>query len=115
MQRATDAGRRQSGSRLTSRNRWIPYERYARVDGTELVATRVAAGAGNPGALSTAATAEELATCEGCFLGAEEGDVDRLRVTTETADASEIVLEDVRLVAKGKSARRVRWDVLRLR
>jgi len=84
------------------------------VDGTELTAKR-ASDAGNPGSIALAPTEADLSTCDGCYLATKQGDVDRLRVTTTKSAASELTLEDVVLTAKGPSARRLRWDVMRLR
>ncbi|MEO7092881.1 MAG: TIM-barrel domain-containing protein, partial [Polyangiales bacterium] len=84
------------------------------VDGTELTATR-AADAGNPASIAIAPTEADLAACDGCYLDTKQGDVDRLRVTTTLAATTDVTLQDVHLVARGPSARRIRWDVLRLR
>jgi alpha-glucosidase (family GH31 glycosyl hydrolase) len=82
-------------------------------DGTTLSARRLGADAGNPGGLSAAADAADLSSCEGCYLGAGEGGVARLRVTTESAASSKVTLQDVELTASGPVGRRIRWDVLR--
>jgi alpha-glucosidase len=88
--------------------------RLVLVDGTELVATR-AADAGNPASIAIAATEADLATCDGCYLESKLADVERLRVTTTLAPSTDVTLQDAHLVAKGPSAHRIRWDVLRLR
>ncbi len=85
----------------------------ALADGTTLTARRLAADEGNPGGLPVAADAAEVEACEGCYLGTTEGDVARLRVTTESAESTTVTLQDVELTASGPSARRIRWDVLR--
>ncbi|MBI2393315.1 MAG: glycoside hydrolase family 31 protein [Deltaproteobacteria bacterium] len=85
------------------------------VDGTELVAERTTDDAGNPGSLSTAPDEAGLAACYGCFLESKTGDVDRTRVTTQLAATTTVTFKDLRLSAKGPSARRIRWDVYGLR
>jgi alpha-glucosidase len=82
-------------------------------DGTTLTARRLAADEGNPGGLPEAADVAEVEACEGCWLGADEGDVARLRVTTESAESTAVTLQDVELTASGPSVRKIRWDVLR--
>ena len=89
------------------------------VDGTKLVARRSTTG--GPLSALTAVTADRVQTCaalpadEGCFLAADEGGVSRLRLTTALTTSSTVVHEDMSLSASGPSARRVRWDVLRVR
>ncbi|WP_437999739.1 TIM-barrel domain-containing protein [Sorangium sp. So ce185] len=87
--------------------------RLTLADGTTLEASR-GAEQGNPGALEEASAAT-IEACASCFLATSEGGVERLRATSKLAESSEIALEDVTLTAKGGPARRVRWDVLRLR
>jgi hypothetical protein len=83
-------------------------------DGTELVARRAAASA-PPSALPAVAS-EQLAACEGgCVNESVEGGVDRLRITTPLASAFAVTHGDVTVEVRGPSARRVRWDVKRLR
>lgn len=82
-------------------------------DGTTLLARRGAAGAAS--GLPVVA-ADAVASCtDGCVAAGPEGGVDRLRVTTPLGATSAITHEDVTLEARGPSARRVRWDVARLR
>ncbi len=81
-------------------------------DGTVLTATR-GLDAGNPGAL-TEVTDAEIADCTACFVAGQAGDVARLRASSPTAASSTVEFGDVTLVATGTSARRIRWDVLRL-
>jgi alpha-glucosidase (family GH31 glycosyl hydrolase) len=89
--------------------------RVTLADGTELVARRTQASAGNPGNLAAVA-ADQVAACTGgCTHIAPAGAVDRLRVTTPLTAASSVTFDDVVLETKGPLARRVRWDVLRLR
>jgi hypothetical protein len=89
--------------------------RITLVDGTELVARRAQASAGNPANL-VAVAPDQVASCaDGCTSANAAGAVDRLRVTTLLAAASSVTFDDVVLDAKGPLARRVRWDVLRLR
>jgi alpha-glucosidase (family GH31 glycosyl hydrolase) len=88
--------------------------RITLADGTELVARRKTSGGASSGL--AAGAPETIATCQdGCFLATEEGSVDRLRVTTPLAATSDVSQDDLELHASGPSARRVRWDVLRLR
>ncbi len=94
--------------------------RIVLADGTELIARRKASGPPVASGLAVA-TPAEVATCEGqsdatgCVSATDEGAVARLRVTTPKAASSEIAHDDVELVVRGASARRVRWDVLRIR
>lgn len=81
------------------------------VDGTELVAERVAADGGNPAMLAVAPDETTLSTCEGCTLENKSGDIQRVRVTTTLAAETNVTFKDLRLRAKGPSALRVRWDV----
>jgi len=81
-------------------------------DGTELVAERKAGLAPTAGVATVAET--ELAACALCSLAAHQGGVDRLRLNGGLERTSELVVDDVRVSAKGPTARRVRWDVLRL-
>jgi alpha-glucosidase (family GH31 glycosyl hydrolase) len=83
-------------------------------DGTELVAERAPGDAGNPGGLAEV-MASAVADCASCFVATSEGDVDRLRVNSALASGSTITIADVKLTVKGGPARRVRWDVLRLK
>jgi alpha-D-xyloside xylohydrolase len=83
-------------------------------DGTVLEAARAPGDKGNPGGLA-AVSAGQIADCAACFVTTSEGDVERLRVTTAMEAASAITIADVTLTVKGGPARRVRWDVLRLR
>jgi sulfoquinovosidase len=89
--------------------------KFTLVDGTELVARRAAAS----GALSglPEVPADQLAACEtGCFATSAEGGIDRLRLTTPLATENSVSHGDVALsVTRGPIARRVRWDVLRVR
>lgn len=88
--------------------------RFVMADGTELVARRLAA-AGPPSALAAVAP-DAVSACEGgCVSAAPEGGVDRVRLTTPLADAYSVTHEDLVLEARGPLARRVRWDVLRIR
>ena len=82
-------------------------------DGTALSARRLEGDQGNPGGLMEAASIEEVGSCEGCYLAADEGDVARLRLTTEEAETSSVIFGDVEVTASGTAARRIRWDVLR--
>ena len=96
--------------------------RITLVDGTELVARRRPGGSATAPASGLApVTAAQVATCEGhrpdegCVFVADDGSVSRLRITTPLAKQSGILHDDVELAANGPSARRVRWDVLRVR
>ncbi|MCW5836837.1 MAG: hypothetical protein KIS78_30860 [Labilithrix sp.] len=83
-------------------------------DGTELVARRAAASA-PPSALPEVAP-DALPSCEaGCVNASSEAALDRLRVTTPLAPAYAVTHGDVTLEVRGPAARRVRWDVMRLR
>jgi len=83
-------------------------------DGTELVARRAAASA-PPSGLPEVGE-DVLAACEGgCVSTSDEGAFERLRVTTPLAPAFSVTHGDVTVEARGPSARRVRWDVMRLR
>jgi alpha-glucosidase (family GH31 glycosyl hydrolase) len=83
-------------------------------DQTELVARR-ATSSGPPSGLPEASP-EVLAACDGgCVHEGAEGGVDRLRLTTPLAPEYVVTHEDVTLEARGPSARRIRWDVLRVR
>jgi alpha-glucosidase len=85
--------------------------RIVLADGTELVARRKTSGGAASG--FPAVSADQLATCDGCFVASEEGMVSRLRVTTPLVAVSDVAHDDVEVSAHGPSARRVRWDVLR--
>jgi alpha-glucosidase (family GH31 glycosyl hydrolase) len=87
---------------------------FVLADGTELEASRGSTDAGNAGALAEVDEAE-LAECASCVHAAPEGDVDRLRANSEATPESELAIADLTLVARGPAARRIRWDVLRLR
>jgi sulfoquinovosidase len=93
--------------------------RITLVDGTELVARRKATGGAASGLADV--TPEQVATCEGkpadqgCLAVRDEGGVSRLRITSALAVASELAHDDIEVSAKGPLARRVRWDILRLR
>lgn len=87
--------------------------RITLADGTTLLARR---GATGPASALPAVPADQLATCpDGCLAAGPDGGVDRLRVTTPLAATSRVVHEDVTLEANGPSARRIRWDVSRIR
>jgi sulfoquinovosidase len=89
--------------------------RFALADGTELAARR-AGGRQAPASGLAAAPPEAVASCEaGCVSATNEGMVERLRLTTPLANAYTVTHEDVTLEVQGPLARRVRWDVLRLR
>jgi alpha-glucosidase (family GH31 glycosyl hydrolase) len=88
--------------------------RIVLADGTELVARRVAAS-GAPSALPEVEP-DALASCDkGCVNASVEGGVDRLRVTTPLASDHSVTHGDVTLDVHGPAARRVRWDIQRLR
>lgn len=83
-------------------------------DGTELVARRIAAS-GAPSALPEVAP-DALASCEsGCVNTSADGGVDRLRLTTPLGSQHIVSHGDVMLEVRGPVARRVRWDIQRLR
>lgn len=86
--------------------------RFELDDGTELEASRGPADQGNPGGLAEV-TAAEVGTCASCFIASKEGDVSRIRVSSEMAATSDISIQDVRLTVKGGPPRRMRWDILR--
>jgi len=96
---------------------------FTLADGTMLSAKRNAAGGAAGGAASGYATVpvEQIAMCdgkpaaEGCLFTNAEGMVARLRITTPLAAATDVSQDDLVLSARGPSARRVRWDVLRVR
>jgi hypothetical protein len=81
-------------------------------DGTVLTARRVAEPAGSGGLAEV--TEAEIATCSSCFVISAAGDVARLRASSAVAASSDMAVGDLRLSAVGPSARRIRWDVLRL-
>jgi sulfoquinovosidase len=85
-------------------------------DGTELVARRARAlVSAAPSALPEVAP-EQVASCEaGCVNVVASNAVDRLRVTTPLAEQYAVRHGDTTLEARGPAARRIRWDVLRLR
>jgi alpha-glucosidase (family GH31 glycosyl hydrolase) len=85
------------------------------VDGTELVARRAAASA--PLSALPEVAPDSIAACEGgCVNTSVDGAVDRLRVTTPLAPEYSVTHGDVTLeVRGGPLARRIRWDVMRLR
>ncbi len=83
------------------------------LDGTVLEATREASEVASPDLLTSVASAD-IATCSRCAWTAREGDVDRLRISTELAPETRVNAFDVRVSAKGPSARRVRWDIFRI-
>lgn len=83
-------------------------------DGTTLEAARAPGDGGNPGGLATVGVGQ-IADCAACYVAESLADLDRLRVTTAMEAESVITLGDVTLTVKGGPARRVRWDVLRLR
>lgn len=88
------------------------------VDGTVLTADRASAGdggapAGNPGKLMMV-TPDQIGTCTSCFTQAQEGGVNRLRISTASAPTSDITFDDVHLTVKGSLTRRIRWDVRKL-
>jgi len=93
--------------------------RIVLADGTVLEAKRAAADVA-PSALAEVAP-EALARCSGlpddrgCFAVSDQGGVSRLRLTTPLAPESSIAHADLAVTAKGPLARRVRWDVLRIR
>ncbi len=87
---------------------------FAMADGTTLDADRMPADAGNPAALVHVAE-RQLADCASCWREDAPGDVSRLRLNTPLAVGSDVTLEDVHVVVQGGPARRVRWDVLRLK
>lgn len=76
-------------------------------DGTTLTAERVAADGGNPAMLPVATDEAALTSCDGCTLETPG----RARVTSTLVAESNITFKDLRIVAKGPSARRIRWDV----
>lgn len=82
-------------------------------DGTELLASREATNAGNPGALAQV-TVAEMADCARCFVATTEGQVARLRVNSAMESAFDMTIEDVHVTASKSPARRIRWDVMRL-
>lgn len=75
-------------------------------DGTVLQAQRAADG---PTSLS-AVDASSLPDCALCY----EDEPARLRANTAVATDSELSVREVRLSAHGASARRIRWDVIRM-
>lgn len=88
--------------------------RIVLADGTELVARRSVEG-GAPSPLAEV-TDDALADCEdGCVSAAASGGVDRLRITTPLGAAYAVTHGDVTVESRGPLARRIRWDVLRLR
>ncbi len=87
--------------------------RLTLADGTELVARRTPASGPESGLPE--APPDQLSSCEGCVNVSVSGGVDRLRLTTPLVAASVFTHGDVTLEARGPAARRVRWDVLRLR
>ncbi|APR74789.1 Alpha-xylosidase [Minicystis rosea] len=82
-------------------------------DGTELTAERAPGDAGN-GSLSEVMESA-ISDCASCFVTSSDGDVNRLRANSSLASGSELRIADLKLTVKGGPARRVRWDVLRLK
>jgi alpha-D-xyloside xylohydrolase len=89
--------------------------RITLADGTELVAKRTTSSAGNPARLPEVAPDGVASCADGCAAATDAGGVRRLRVTSPLATSTSLTFDDVVLEAKGPLARRVRWDVLRLR
>ena len=88
------------------------------LDGTVLRAERrsgAGADAGNPDGVAVAAEVA-LAGCSRCFLEGVAGpqQLPRLRANGALAAQDRVTLRDLVLSTSGPSARRVRWDVLRL-
>ena len=94
--------------------------RITLADGTALVARRSRDSNVHAASGYVPVTAEDVAVCkglgatQGCVVAADEGMVSRLRITTPLAAVAAVAHDDVELSATGTSARRVRWDVLRL-
>ena len=91
--------------------------RIVLADGTELVARRKTGGGVASGYAEV--TPEQVPTCEGkpadqgCLVAREEGMVARLRITTPLVAKSDVAHDDLELSARGPTARRIRWDVLK--
>ncbi len=78
-------------------------------DGTTLTARRVP-DAGNPAGLSEA-KADAIADCSSCYLSSKRAGLARAQVTGALSATSDVTFGQVRLMASGPRARRVRWDV----
>jgi alpha-D-xyloside xylohydrolase len=79
-------------------------------DGTELLAERRADDAGRVGLTEAPSVSE----CERCWRRETRGAVDVVQVASPKAASHEVRFDELRLQASGPSARRVRWEVLRL-
>jgi len=86
------------------------------VDGTVLTLDRAATDAKLPGPVPmlTQVTADQIGTCTSCFTAAPEGGVNRLRISTANAPASDITYDDIHVTVKGTITRRIRWDLRKL-
>ncbi len=83
-------------------------------DGTVLSASRGMSGGASSGLAQVAP--DQTQTCAtGCFAATAEGSVDRLRVSSPPSQTFDASQDDVTFHAQGPLARRVRFDVLRLR
>lgn len=85
------------------------------VDGTVLEARREDAGGGGGEEVLDVATPETISSCAGCVLIEETGDVSRVRASSRAEKTTRLRVEDLVLEAKGPEARRIRWDVSRVR
>jgi hypothetical protein len=79
-----------------------------------LTATRASSPSSDGGGLAVV-SADQLPACSNCFFAESVGDIDRLRANGSMAVESSFAVQDLRLSVSGGPARRVRWDVLRLR
>ncbi|MBK8252061.1 MAG: glycoside hydrolase family 31 protein [Polyangiaceae bacterium] len=82
-------------------------------DGTVLTAARLESDQGNPAQLAQVSTLSETANCESCYFTDSPGNVERAAVTSALSTQSSVQVLDLSLEAKGPSARRIRWEVLR--
>jgi alpha-glucosidase (family GH31 glycosyl hydrolase) len=88
--------------------------RLTLIDGTELTAERLPQPQSSEIPIAPA-TPDTIAACSLCELRSTEGDVDRLRLNGALAADAEVWFDDLHVTARGGPARRVHWDVLRLR
>ncbi|MEZ4374276.1 MAG: glycoside hydrolase family 31 protein [Polyangiaceae bacterium] len=87
---------------------------FTLADGTVLEATRLGSDAG-AGGLSEV-TEADIGDCASCFVASSEGDVQRLRANSGMTAESDLSVADVQLkVSGGSVARRIRWDIRRLK
>ncbi|NOU27788.1 MAG: glycoside hydrolase family 31 protein [Polyangiaceae bacterium] len=82
-------------------------------DGTKLTATRT----GSPDESDALDAVDEarIGTCERCTLATAQGDIDRLRVSSNLATKTQVRFRGITLTSDGPVPRRIRWDVRAIR